>query len=178
VIGIQYAGQNILKTIQLEEVRRRGVEKLLITDLSKSFFFVDRTLSRSATCYTPLNLQYDGNAKFPHSVHYRTMKNRELFMQAGPQSLCFLLNNKNGRATIAAKHEKDRKGNKEDVVWLKRTRIHVSSEKFKKIYEVLKGLSYPRWRHGFLKPLAIYASLVFFVSLALSAPYTSFESIK
>jgi hypothetical protein len=33
--------------------------------------------------------------------------------------LCFLQNSKSGRATFAAKYEKDRKGNREDVAFLK-----------------------------------------------------------
>jgi hypothetical protein len=40
---------------------------------------------------------------------------------------------------IAAKYGKNRKGNKEDGTLLKKDK-EVSSEKFKKIYEVLEGL--------------------------------------
>jgi hypothetical protein len=54
------------------------------------------------------------------------------------RSLCggpFLLNSKISRAT---------KGNKENVALLKKAGCHVSSEKFKKVYEVLEGLRHSR----------------------------------
>jgi hypothetical protein len=44
---------------------------------------------------------------------------------------------RSGRATIAEKYKKDRK---EDVALLKKARCHLSSEKFKKIYDVWDGL--------------------------------------
>jgi hypothetical protein len=49
------------------------------------------------------------------------------------------MNSESGRATIAEKYKKDRKGKKEDVALLKKARCHLSSEKFKKIYDVWEG---------------------------------------
>jgi hypothetical protein len=37
-----------------------------------------------------------------------------------PRSLYFLLNSESGRATIAAKYGKDRKGNEEDIPLMKK----------------------------------------------------------
>jgi hypothetical protein len=55
-------------------------------------------------------------------------------------------------------------GNQEDAALQKNARCHVTSDKFKKIYEVLEGLRHPRWQPWLPKALA------FLVSLALSAP--------
>ena len=85
-----------------------------------------------------------------------------------PRSLYFLLNSESGRATIAAKYGKDRKGNEEDIPLLKKARSHVSSEKFKKKEEILKDLTLPRWRPWRSQALAVVAFLAFFASLALS----------
>jgi hypothetical protein len=56
---------------------------------------------------------------------------------------CFVFcNSESGRATIAAKYEKDKKFNMEDIALLKKTRSHISSQKFKKKNKVLKDLSW------------------------------------
>jgi hypothetical protein len=56
------------------------------------------------------------------------------------------MNSQSGCATIAAKYEKDRRGNKEDIALMKQARFQVNFEEFKKVYEVFEGLGNPRWR--------------------------------
>ncbi len=51
----------------------------------------------------------------------------------------FLLNSKSDRAGIAARYEKVRKGNKEDIAWITLARSQVSSEQFNEENEVLEG---------------------------------------
>jgi hypothetical protein len=53
---------------------------------------------------------------------------------------CFVLNSESGCVTVAAKYEKDRRGNKKDVAVLKQARCQVTFEEFKKVYEVFEGL--------------------------------------
>jgi hypothetical protein len=66
------------------------------------------------------------------------------------RSVYFLLNSKTGRATLAAKYGKVRKGQKS-----------CKFQKFTKKVEVLKDLIHPRWRPWLPQALAVVASLAF-----------------
>ncbi len=68
-----------------------------------------------------------------------------------PRSLLFCKNSESDHATIAAKCDKDWRGNKENVPLLKQARCQTNSDKFKKIYEALGGLGNPRWRPWLLQ---------------------------
>jgi hypothetical protein len=77
----------------------------------------------------------------------------------------FLLNSQSGHAGMAAKYEKDRKGNKEDVALKTLARSQVSFYQIKKIDEVFEGLGKTRWG-----PQAFSALLALSALLVISAP--------